>query len=414
MRARGVFLFLLGLLVLVPVSYSQQASRSAAPLRSAPAMDATEKAEFFDEGERLFVEGQKKELEGDINGACEIYLRVAGEYPKSVSAGSALFQCAFLRDQREHDVNGAVPLYRRVLREYDTARVSKKAQIRLSNLEPFEGEWAALYRQVQETLAEKEKLAIEEFEDRIFGLMEANPGYPGADQLLFFLARTSFKEKRYDRARKFFLQVIRSYPGTQSAAFAYKGLGDLEFLEGKYALSTTYYDAATAVAEQLGMPPPSPLQRRKAHLYVARYQVLLGVLSVMAICGMGLIYLAPARRPEFGSLVRSWGTSSLQLLPLFGILYGIAYYLVSDSDPSSALNIIGHEPLFVAMVYVLVCASLFVGMVVLLGAEHRPGGKAIFWTAFPLLLLGANFCLYYWLDLTMYLEYSLLGMKPNG
>lgn len=412
MRISASVLLVIVMLALGSVTHAQD--NPAAPRRSAPAMDTTEKAGFYDEGERLFVEGQKKETAGDIDGACEIYMRVGSEYPQSISAASALFQCAFLRDQRENDVNAAIPLYRRVVTEHDNARVSKKAQIRLSNLLPFEGKWAELYKEVQETLALKEKLDIEAFEDKIFGLMEANPEYPGADQLLFFLARTSFKEERYERARKFFLQVIRSYPGTQSAAFAYKGLGDLEFIEGKYALSTTYYDASTAVAEQLGMPPPSPLQRRKAHLYVARYQALLGVLALMAVCGMGLVYLAPVRRPEFGKLVRSWGVSALQLLPLFAILYGIAWYLVEDSNPARALNIIGHEPLFVAMIYVLICAALFVGMVVLPGAEHRRGGKAIFWTAFPLLLLGANFCLYYWLDLTMYLEYSLLGMKPNG
>lgn len=414
MRAFVSLVALLAVLLAAPVVRAQEAAESAAPARQAPAMDATEKAEFFDEGERLFVEGQKKELEGDIGAACEIYKRVGTEFPESISAASALFQCAFLHDQREFDVNTAAPMYRQVLERYPSSRVSKKAQIRLANLAPFEGKWAQMYAEIQRVLAEKEKVDIADFEDSLFGMLEKNPEYPGADQLLFFLARTSFKQERYERSRKFFLQVIRSYPGTQSAAFAYKGLGDLEFLEGKYALSTTYYDAATAVAEDLGMPPPSPLQRRKAHLYVARYRVLLGVLTLMAVCGMGLIYLAPTRRPEFGALVRSWVTSSLQLLPLFGILYGIAWYLVSDSDPSSALNIIGHEPLFVAMIYALVCAALLAGMVVLPGAEHRPGGKAIFWTAFPLLLLGANFCLYYWLDLTMYLEYSLLGMKPNG
>lgn len=402
------WILVLALALAAPVLAQEKA------VRSAPAMDATEKAEFFDEGERLFVEGQKKELAGDIDGACEIYRRVGAEYPDSISAASALFQCAFVRDQRRHDVNAAVPLYREVLEKYDNARVSKKAQIRLGNLEPFYGKWADLYKSVQQTLAQKEQLETEQFEDKLFGMMAENPEYPGADQLLFFLARTSFKAERYERARKFFRHVIETYPNTQSAAFAYKGLGDLEFLEGKYAVSTTYYDAATALAEDLGLPPPSPLQRRKAHLYVARYQTLLGVFSLMAVCAMGLIYLAPARRPGCGQLVRSWGVSSLQLLPLFGILYGIAFYLVQDSNPSRALNIIGHEPTFVAMIYLLVVIALFIGLVILPGAQEKRGGRAIFWTAFPLLLLGANFCIYYWLDLTMYLEYSLLGMKPNG
>ncbi|MCW5830632.1 MAG: tetratricopeptide repeat protein [Deltaproteobacteria bacterium] len=364
-------------------------------------------------GEILFVEGQKAETAGNLDEACRIYLEVANKYPASPSAPSALFQCGFIRDQQLHDVDGALEIYRLVVSRYHDSRAAARVERRLPSLLPFEGKWAATYKEFQKLLDTRKDIGEEAFEQEMLRLTEANPGYPRSPEYLFFLAKNAFRQNRFDDSRRLYRMVFDRYPGTLSAAFALKGLGDLEFTRNRYSQSAAYYDAATALGEKLGVPPPSPAQRVKAHLYVARYQALLGSFLLLALSAITLVWLAPAPAP-WKELARSAGSTALWLLPLFAILFGVTAWLTfGTGDVESMVNISGREPRLVIASYLMTAIGVFIGNWIWPGAAAKPCGKAVFWPSFILFLVAGAYCLFYWLDLVFYLEAVLLDTDPK-
>ncbi len=383
-------------------------------------------AAITEPGEALFVEGQKAETAGDADKACGIYRDVFAKYPDSPSAPSALFQCGFLLDQRSHDVNGALEMYRKVLEQFPKSRAAARIEKRLPSLIPYEGKWATQYREFQGLMDTRKELGDEEWEKRLLAMLDANRDYPEADEYLFFLAKTAFKKKRYEDARRYYQLVYERYPGTLSSAFALKGLGDLEFVDKRYSASAAYYDAATALAVDLGMPPPSPGQRIKAHLYESRYRVLLVSFVIGALALIALVPLVPPR-PDWKPLLKSWLGVSLALLPLFAILAGAAGYLafkdsghdiaawMEPGDHANALpdNISGREPRFIAACYLLASLSVLIAVVAWSGAASKPRGRLLFWTSFPVLVVVLNYGLFYWMDLVFYLEAIFLKTDPK-
>ncbi|MEW6777958.1 MAG: tetratricopeptide repeat protein [Bdellovibrionota bacterium] len=373
---------------------------------------SSKKEEINKLAEKRFVEGQAKETARDYEGACEIYKEVATKYPEADSAASALFQCGLILDERLHEVDRALEIYKEVLSKYPNSRGSRKAEIRGMQIAPFTGKFAPVYREYQELTRVKEGIPYEEFEKRMMAIVDKTPDYPGADQLIFHLAKDFFRKDNYNKARHYYLEIIKRYPSTLSAAFAYKGLGDLEFIVKDYAMSVAYYDEATELAQKLGLEKPSPLQQKKARLYLQRHRALLGTFAVLALCGMGFLYVLPVRRPEaLGAVLRSWAGASLAVLPLFAILFGVAWYLVSQAR-KDAINISGHEQWLVAAVYGYACVALLIGMFVQPGAKEKRAGKTVFWLSYSAALVAGLYCVFYAVDLLFYLEVALLGLEP--
>jgi hypothetical protein len=206
--------------------------------------------------------------------------------------------------------------------------------------------------------------------------------------------------------------VLVRHPGTTPAAFAAKGLADLELQARHYSAAVAYYDAAVVLATRLGVPPPAPSQRIKAHLYAGRYRVLLGAGLVLIAATMLFLWRAP-RDIAWRAQARAALLLALGLLPVFALLGGLAAYLASHQGEERPLNISGREPLFVAASYGLTVAATFLTGVIYPGFVSPKRTRPLFWSALALSLLAASYCIFYAFDLVYYLESLIYTVDPQ-
>jgi tetratricopeptide (TPR) repeat protein len=283
-----------------------------------------------DPAEDAFRGASEKLAAGDLAGAEQAFEAVAAIDPRGPWADDALAEAASAAE-RLGDLEAARRLWRRVVDEFPDSRQSRRARVRVAEIEQqigTGGQWLAVAEQHEAILREAvDQQRPTDQVDQLAALVAAHPDYPRAEEARMWIGDAWMRMGRPDRAAKVYAEALAAATDAEDRWRAGKALGDAYAYEGRFDAAEHAYRSLVGVGSQM---EDRVLEDALRDVATARERGRLTLLA-WAILGVALVVFAGSAWrtcggpvPALRALVRP-PAEAIYFLPVAAILLGAAW-----------------------------------------------------------------------------------------
>lgn len=277
----------------------------------------------------------------------------------------------------------AMEMYAALLRDYPNSRLQRRAAARLEALRGTDPRFlrpALEFRRAILDFPKDNKAAME----RVLGLIEKTPDYPGADHAYFWLGEVSRGKGDIIHAAGFYHTVIQRFPQSAWAWKARRSLGDIEYERKSYGEAADLYrEAAGAPDQYLHAAAVADAERAETHQFRERIANLSFLALLLGWAGLiaSLLRLPTGIRIALHPVRETWvlivlsagvlcAAGFFQPRHLTGIALVLAAFLVSTQLSGALLRYRSLKP---AGKIAYLVASAAIGSGVIYGAVVKMG-----------------------------------------